>query len=78
VCPAEGLKCVLRPPLHTPAPQAARWRQEQRSDAFQQRQLIVWELDEEGVQPWGAGESLRGAPLPGATSGVRPQCCGAC
>lgn len=26
--------------------QAARWRQEHRSDAFKQRKLIVWEVDE--------------------------------
>lgn len=30
--------------------QAALWRQEHRSDAFKQRKLIVWEVDE--TEPW--------------------------
>ena len=29
---------------------AAQWRQEHRSDAFNQRKLIVWEVDES--EPW--------------------------
>lgn len=38
-------------------PQAAQWRQEHRSDAFKQRKLIVWEVDES--EPW-EGESGKG------------------
>lgn len=30
--------------------QAAQWRQDHRSDAFKQRKLIVWEVDE--TEPW--------------------------
>ena len=37
--------------MRTCAPsQAAQWRQEHRSDAFKQRKLIVWEVDES--EPW--------------------------
>lgn len=32
------------------------WRQEHRSDAFKQRKLIVWEVDE--TEPW-EGEICR-------------------
>ncbi|PRW61363.1 domain-containing 2 [Chlorella sorokiniana] len=36
-------------------PAAAQWRQEHRSDAFKQRKLIVWEVDES--EPWeGSGK----------------------
>lgn len=50
-------------PHHLPTtPQAAQWRQEHRSDAFLQRKLIVWEVDE--TEPWeGARPAARGALL---------------
>lgn len=46
-------------------PAAAQWRQEHRSDAFKQRKLIVWEVDES--EPWEEEEEPQGlaALLPG-------------
>lgn len=38
------------------SPAAARWRQEQRSDDFEQRKLIVWEVDGSEPEPWQAEE----------------------
>jgi len=53
VCCLPGLQAAPTAPCPAPLPpsvQAAQWRQEHRSDAFKQRKLIVWEVDE--TEPW--------------------------
>lgn len=57
----DYLACVCVLPL--PRLQAARWRQEQRSDDFEQRKLIVWEVDGSEPEPW-QGEQRLGAVEP--------------
>jgi hypothetical protein len=39
--------------------QAAQWRQEHRGDEFEQRKLIVWEVDDE-PEPWQGRHCLTG------------------